>query len=266
MPYALVRRVVVTGASGGLGSAVARRFLGDGAEVVNLDAAAPPADLAAKRAFKTIHLDISHEAFVRRAFEAADRHFAKPGIDVLVHCAAISIPGVFPDIGTDAFDRVMAVNLRGTFLVCREAGRRMKAARAGHIVVITSVCAEQAWAGELGYCASKAAKRSLVQSMANDLAPFGVVVNALGPGLIEHKSASMASTRDNQEIYRHDMDRTPLGRFGDPDELAEAVHVLASTTWMTGQTMYVDGGFLAAGLGHFGQARAALLAPKPGRS
>lgn len=142
----------------------------------------------------------------------------------------------------------------------------MKAQRAGHIVVVTSVCAEQAWVGELAYSASKAAKRSLVQSMANDLAPFGVLVNALGPGLIEQKSQDMVSSRDDPEVFKHDMDRTPLGRFGDPDELAEAAHGLTTTTWMTGQTMYVDGGFLAAGLAHFGGGRARLLATSSKKS
>jgi 3-oxoacyl-[acyl-carrier protein] reductase len=253
------RRVVVTGASGGLGSAVARRFLKDGAQVVNLDRAPPQADLMANPGFSSIALDISHEGMVRHAFEEADRRFGRPGVDALVHCAAISLAGTFPEIDTGAFDRVMAVNIRGTLLVCREAGRRMKAQRAGHIVVVTSVCAEQAWVGELAYSASKAAKRSLVQSMANDLAPFGVLVNALGPGLIEQKSQDMVSSRDDPEVFKHDMDRTPLGRFGDPDELAEAAHSLAAATWMTGQTMYVDGGFLAAGLAHFGEGRARLV-------
>jgi NAD(P)-dependent dehydrogenase (short-subunit alcohol dehydrogenase family) len=130
----------------------------------------------------------------------------------------------------------------------------------GHIVVVTSVAAEQAWAGETVYCATKAAQRALVQGMAVELAPFGILVNALGPGIVEHASAGMARTRDDGEVLRHDLDRTPLGRFGSPEEMAEAAWFLAHATWMTGQTVYVDGGFLAAGLAYFGGAKAALAA------
>jgi NAD(P)-dependent dehydrogenase (short-subunit alcohol dehydrogenase family) len=253
------RRVVVTGASGGLGSAVARRFLGDKAVVINLDLRPAPEDLLAAPGFHGITTDIADPTSVRDAFTAVDRHFANAAPDVFVHCAAISKASHFLDIPIDDFDRIVATNVRGTFLCCQEAARRMRAARRGHIVTVTSVAADQAWAGEFVYCATKAAQRSMTQGMAIEMAPFGVLVNAIGPGLIEHKSASMAATRDQGEVMQHDLDRTPLGRFGDPDELALAIHYLASVTWMTGQTLYVDGGFLASGLAYFGQARDQLL-------
>jgi 3-oxoacyl-[acyl-carrier protein] reductase len=255
------RRVVVTGASGGLGSAVARRFLGDQAQVINLDLSPPPDSLVGDRAFHSITADIADAAAVRDAFAAVDRLFANAAPDVFVHCAAVSKASHFLDVSIDDFDRIVATNVRGAFLCCQEAARRMRAARRGHIVTVTSVAAEQAWAGEFVYCATKAAQRAMTQSMAVELAPFGVLVNAIGPGLIEHKSASMAATRNQGEVMQHDLDRTPLSRFGDPDELANAIHYLASVTWMTGQTLYVDGGFLASGLAYFGQARDQLLRP-----
>ncbi|MFO0997802.1 MAG: SDR family oxidoreductase [Alphaproteobacteria bacterium] len=253
------RRVVVTGASGGLGSAVARRFLKDAAEVVNLDLRPAPDSLARERGFHSITTDIADAKSVGEAFRAIDRIFADAAPDVFVHCAAVSKADHFLDIPVDDFDRIVATNVRGTFLSCQEAARRMKSARKGHIVTVTSVAADQAWAGEIVYCTTKAAQRALTQGMAIELAPFGILVNAIGPGLIEHKSASMAETRSQGEVMQHDLDRTPLGRFGDPDELAEAIHFLASVTWMTGQTLYVDGGFLASGLAYFGQARNQLL-------
>ncbi len=259
MAASVQRRVVVTGASGGIGSAVARRFLGEGAVVANLELIEPTAERGLEGpSFHTITADIADEAAVLGAFAAIDELYGGEPPEVLVHCAAISVAAPFLDIDAETFDRIVAVNLRGMFLVCREAGRRMRAAGAGHIVAITSVVAEQGWAGELAYGATKAAQKAMVQSMAVELAPFGICVNAVGPGLIEQKSASMASTRDDSQVLQHDLDRTPLARFGQAEEIAEAVHFLAGATWTTGQTLYVDGGFLSAGLGYFGKARETL--------
>jgi NAD(P)-dependent dehydrogenase (short-subunit alcohol dehydrogenase family) len=101
---------------------------------------------------------------------------------------------------------------------------------------------------------------ALTQSLAVELAPFGIMVNAVGPGIIEAASANMAQTRSDPEVLRHDLERTPLGRFGRPAEIAQAVLYLCNATWMTGQTLYVDGGFLATGLGYWGASRSHLLA------
>jgi NAD(P)-dependent dehydrogenase (short-subunit alcohol dehydrogenase family) len=112
--------------------------------------------------------------------------------------------------------------------------------------------------GEAVYCATKAAQRSLVQGMAVELAPFGILVNAVGPGIVEHRSTTMARTRDDRDVHRHDLERSPLGRFNAPEEVADAVRFLATVEGMTGQTIYVDNGFLASGLAYFGAARARL--------
>ena len=150
---------------------------------------------------------------------------------------------------------MLGVNVRGTFLACQAAARRMKAAGCGRIVVITSVAAEQAWAGEMVYCATKAAQRSLVQGMAIELAPFGILVKAVSPGIVEHRSAGMARTRDDPEARRHDLGRTPMGRFNSPQEVAAVGRFLAQAEGITGQTLRVDNGFRAAGLACFGEAR-----------
>lgn len=252
-------RVIVTGASGGIGSAIAKRFCDDGASVINLDLA----DAAAAKAlcgdgFHTVAVDLADEAAVATAFDAVDRIFAGGAPEVLVCCAAMSRAAPFLEIGLSDFDRIMAVNVRGTFLVAQAAARRMRQAGGGHIVVVTSVAAEQAWAGEAVYCVTKAGQRALVQAMAVELAPFNILVNAVGPGIVDHASKAMARSRDNTAVLQHDLDRTPLGRFGAPAEIAEAVHFLSRSSWMTGQTVYVDGGFLASGLAYFGEAKQRL--------
>jgi NAD(P)-dependent dehydrogenase (short-subunit alcohol dehydrogenase family) len=252
------RRAVVTGASGGIGRAVAHRFTRDGALVANLDLQpGAEAEALCGPKLQTIGVDLADAESITAAFAKVDALFgAAP--DALVCCAAISAAHPFLDVPMAELDRLLGVNARGTFLACQAAARRMRPAGRGHIVVITSVAADQAWAGEMVYGATKAAQRSLVQGMAVELAPFGILVNAVGPGIVDHRSGSMARTRDDAEVHRHDLDRTPLARFGAPEEIAEAVHFLTSVTWMTGQTIYVDGGFLASGLAYFGQARAKL--------
>jgi NAD(P)-dependent dehydrogenase (short-subunit alcohol dehydrogenase family) len=261
-------RVVVTGASGGIGRAIARRLIDDGASVANIDARLDPeAEALCGPAMTTVLADLADPAAIARAFGTIDALFGGEPPDLMVACAASSFAAPFLDIRAEQLDRLLAVNVAGTFHACQEAARRMTRVRTGRIVVITSVAAEQAWAGEMVYCATKAAQRSLVQGMAVELAPLGVLVNAVGPGIVEHRSAAMARTRDDGAVLAHDLDRTPLGRFASPEEIADAVAFLARTTWMNGQTIYVDGGFLAAGLGYFGAAKekVAGTVPDPGQ-
>lgn len=253
------RKIVITGGSGGIGSAICRKFLSTGDRVVNLDrepfAGGDPAGLV------TMACDMADPASIERAFAAADAAHGGSSIDALVCCAAMSRAAHFLDVPLADLEQMLGVNVRGTFLCGQEAGRRMRARRQGHIVVITSIAGEQAWAQESVYCLTKAAQASLVQGMAIELAPFGILVNAVAPGIIDVRSKGMAGSRVG-EVYRHEMERFPLGRFGAPEEIAEAVHHLTSVTWMTGQTIYADGGFLATGLAYFGAAKQRLLGPE----
>jgi 3-oxoacyl-[acyl-carrier protein] reductase len=251
------RKIVITGGSGGIGGAICRRFLAAGDRVANLDRE-PFAD-GDPDGLVSIPCDMADAASIARAFAAADSTFDGAAIDVLVCCAAFSRAAPFLDVPQADLDEMLAVNVRGTFLSGQEAGRRMRARGGGHIVVITSIAAVQAWAMESVYGLTKAAQAALVQAMAIELAPFGVLVNAVAPGIIDVKSKGMAGTREG-EVLRHEMERFPLGRFGAPEEIAEAVHHLAGVTWMTGQTIYADGGFLAAGLAYFGAAKHRLTA------
>jgi 3-oxoacyl-[acyl-carrier protein] reductase len=123
---------------------------------------------------------------------------------------------------------------------------------------VTSVCALQGWARESVYCITKGAQQSMIQSLAVELAPFGILVNGVAPGLIEKTGDSMAKTRTDPEVYRHDLERTSIGRFGSVEEVAETVAYLSMVTWTTGQNVVLDGGFMATGLGYFGAARRSL--------
>ncbi len=257
VPSALSRNIIITGASGGIGRVVARRFLADGGSVANLDRTPFP---ESHPKLTSIAVEFGEPSSIAQAFAAADGLFKAPP-DVLVCCAAYSRPGHFLDVSPADLDGMIATNLRGTFLCGQEAGRRMRQKGSGHIVVITSIAAEQAWAGESVYSITKAGQQALVRSMAIELAPFNICVNAVAPGLIDVKSAGMASERGDPEVYNHEMDRTPLGRFGAPEEIAHAIHHLTTVTWMTGQTVTVDGGYLASSMAYFGARKSRLISP-----
>lgn len=208
--------------------------------------------------FHTLRADTGDERAVASAFADIDRVFGGAAPDTLICCAAVSRANHFLDVGVDELDLMLRVNVRGTFLVCQQAARRMREAGSGRIIIITSLCALQGWARESVYCLTKAAQQSLVQSLAVELAPFGILVNGVAPGLIEKTGDSMAKTRADPEVYRHDLERTSLARFGSVEEVAEAVAYLTTVTWTTGQTLVLDGGFMATGLGYFGDAREQL--------
>jgi NAD(P)-dependent dehydrogenase (short-subunit alcohol dehydrogenase family) len=253
-------RIVITGGSSGIGQAIARRLSHASSRIANIDLAA--GDDTARSclgAFRTFQADTGDAAALVSTFEKIDGFFDGQAPGLLVCCAALSRARAFLDVDTNELDLLLRVNIRGTFLACQQAARRMRAAGSGRIVIITSVCALQGWAQESVYCITKGAQQSMVQALAVELAPFGILVNGVAPGIIAKTGDSMAKTRNDAEVERHDLDRTSLGRFGTVDEVADAVAYLARSTWSTGQSLVLDGGFMATGLGYFGSARDRLL-------
>ena len=250
------KRIIITGASSGIGQATARRLSDRDTIIVNLDLAdgAGTAEQCKGR-FHTVIADMGDAKSVSEGFREADRLLEGEAPDLLVCCAALSRASRFLEAPLEDLDLMLKINVRGTFLCCQEAGRRMAARRSGKIVVITSLCAAQGWALESIYCVTKGAQQSIVQSAAVELAPMGILVNAVAPGIIENTGDSMAKTRADPDVFRHEMERTPAGRCGTPAEVANAVHFLANATWMTGQTLYLDGGFMATGLAYIGKIR-----------
>ena len=259
-PSVTPRRVIITGGSGGIGSAIVKRFLASGATVVNLDRAALALRGRAARRLRSIPVDLSDSENTRAAFRIVDECFDGRAPDTLVTAAAIGMTHHLLEVKPEEVDQVMAINVRGTLVCAQEAAERMRLQKFGRIVVVTSISAAQAWAQEPLYCISKAAQMSLVQCLAVELAPFGILVNAVGPGTIDVKSKGMSGNRSRPDILQHYFDRIPLARMGSPEEVAETIWYLASVTYATGQTLYVDGGLMAAGLGYFGSLKKDTLA------
>ena len=251
-------RVVITGGSGGIGREIVARFLDEGCHVVNLDRLAPAEPPMPGCDF--VAVDLLDVAAIRAAFAQIDSHFDGQAPDVLVCGAAIGMTHHALEVQPEDMDRVMGINVRGTFFCAQEAAFRMRRANAGRIVVITSLCAHQAWAQEPLYNISKAAQHGMVQTLAVELAPFNIQVNAVAPGVVEVKSQGMSGNRARPEILQHYHDIIPARRFCTPQEVAEAIWMLGKVTYMTGQAITIDGGVMANGLAYIGSLRDDVLA------
>ncbi|MFZ2897644.1 MAG: SDR family NAD(P)-dependent oxidoreductase [Saprospiraceae bacterium] len=235
------RTALVTGAANGIGRAIARRLAAEGYFLVAADLdEAGAADLRNEIGADNMlfeKTDATSEAGIQALFSSIDR---KPGrIDVVVNNAGIIRDNLIWNMPAEDFDAVLALNLRGAWLVCREAAIRMKAQQSGHIVNIAS----RAWLGNPGqsnYSASKAGLIGLTRSLALELGHYGVSVNAVAPGLID----TPLTRRLKPETLEKLIAAQPTRSMGQPEDVAHAVAFLASaqTRFITGQTLYVDGG------------------------
>lgn len=240
------RIALVTGAARGIGLACARRLAGDGAKVVITDVLdREGAAAAAAIGADYLHCDVSRSAEVNAALTAIlARHGA---IDILVNNAGISVVGDFLEITEADWDRVIAVNLKGAFLMTQACARQMvkqvKAGRKpGAIINMSSVNDTLAIPTIAAYCASKGGLSQLTGAVSIYLAAYGIRVNGIGPGSI-NTDMYKAVVADPAAVARV-MSRTPLGRPGEPEEVAAIASFLASddASYVAGQTIYVDGG------------------------
>ena len=238
---------LVTGGARGIGSACAQAIAADGARIVLADIDRAGVEAAAGRLggdSVAIHCDMGDAAQIAAMFERIAAHIGP--LSVLVNCAGIAIPRDFLETRLEEFTSVIAVNLTGTFLATQLAAKSMVAAGIrGSIVNMSSVNARVAIPTIAAYCASKGGVMQLTKASALALAPHGIRVNAVGPGSID--TAMMAAVNEDPEAMRVAMSRTPLKRMGEPREVAEIVAFLASdkASYITGETVYVDGGRLA---------------------
>lgn len=255
------RVAIVTGGAKGIGAACARRFVEEGLRVVIADtdetsgeALARDLDSGRDRAI-FVHCDVSEKLQVANLL--AETRSAFDRVDVLVNNAAVIARGDILDLSLDDFDAVMSVNLRGAFLVARAVSRQMieqieaEETRAEEcrkryaIVNMSSVNAQVAIPDQLAYVTSKGALNQMTKSMALSLAPWGVRVNAVGPGSIN--TDILKKVADDKAAMNRILSRTPLARLGDPDEIAGVTWFLASkdASYVTGECLYADGGRLA---------------------
>ena len=238
----------ITGGASGIGLAIARRFVSEGAGVVLLDLqdsgeSEAAAIRAAGGAARFVKLDVTDEMAVNAAVADIERNMGPIGI--LVCSAGVAgAPGPFYRTETAAFDRTMKINLYGPFFISKAvAARWVDGGRKGSIIHISSVGGRIGVAESWPYCTSKAALDMLTKTSALALAPYGIRVNAIGPGPTQSPMTENIP-EDAREMM---LSRTPLGRFGLAEEIAGVALFLAGEDagFVTGQTIYADGGRLA---------------------
>jgi glucose 1-dehydrogenase len=244
------RRALVTGADSGIGQGIAYELAAHGATVAinhvgdgtTAQAMAAEIERGGGRAI-AVQMDVSREEDVVRAFGEAREAFG--GVDLLVNNAGIEKPYELVDMPLEEFERVIGVNLIGSFLCAREAARMMLGDGVrGAIVNITSVHEQIPWKRYSHYCASKGGQKLFGQSIARELAPHGIRVVAVAPGAIE--TPINRDVLANPQVKAEVVDEISLGRWGTVDDVARVVAWIASdqAEYVVGSTIFVDGGMV----------------------
>ncbi len=237
---------VVTGASGGIGQAIAERLAQDGADLVlcgqnaeRLEESAVKARLHGHRVEK-VALDVSKGSAVQEAVGQIEKMMGR--IDILVNNAGITKDGLVLRMSEEDWDQVMAVNLKSVFLFTKAVSRPMMKQRSGSIVNMSSIIGLIGNAGQGNYSASKAGIIAFSKSVAKELASRGVRVNSIAPGFIE----TTMTAKMPGELQTKMLESIPLGRYGKPEDVASAVSFLAGddSSYMTGQVLTVCGGMV----------------------
>jgi 3-oxoacyl-[acyl-carrier protein] reductase len=238
---------VVTGAGRGIGHAIAVRLAKEGARVAsvsrteaNARKTADEINAARADAAKAYAVDVADQAAVQKA---AGQIFADFGrVDILVNNAGVTRDGLSMRMSMDDWDTVLNTNLKGAFNFIQALMRPMIKQRSGRIINISSIAGLIGNAGQANYAASKAGLIGLTKTLARELASRGITVNAVAPGLIETDMTTVLSEEIRQNILKN----VPLGKLGEPEDIAGAVAYLASAEakYITGQVLTVDGGMV----------------------
>ena len=245
------RVAVVTGGGGGLGRPIAVALAEAGADVVV--AGRTPTSLeetcaaigAAGGQARALALDVTKPGEVTSAFERVAERDGR--LDILVNCAGGQLRQPAFEITEDGWDRIVAVNLKGVFFCCQAAARHMTRAGRGRVINVSSLTGEIGLPKLAAYGATKGGVNQLTRALAVEWAEFGITVNAIGPGRI--RTAMTEDVFSNPETRESFVSRIPMRRPGEPSDLTGAVVFLASdaSSYITGQILYIDGGWLASG-------------------
>lgn len=241
-----MKTVVVTGASRGIGRAVAKEFANNGYNVVICynksvsDAQQLLNEVSQTTRAIAVKVDVSNEDDVKNMVEITKKTFGN--IDVLVNCAGVSDTRLLIDSTKDDYDFVFDTNMRGTYNTCKLVGREMLSNQSGKIINISSIWGLRGGSCESVYSASKGAIIAFTKALAKELGSNGINVNAVAPGFIQTDMTKNVTNEIKQEI----MESSALGRLGTPEDVASVVLFLASekSKFITGQVIGVDGGWL----------------------
>ncbi len=240
------RRILVTGGASGIGAGIARRLADEGAQVTVFDLQPVGPDAVG---IVSVQGSVADETAVREAVRVAAGEEGR--LHGLVNNAGVMGPGVIDRLDFDEWHQVLDVNVGGYMLAAKHAFGPMRAAGGGAIVNCSSIMAFSSGPGQAAYSASKSAVLGLTRGVAMDGAPHGIRCNAVCPGTIETPmyERHLARQDDAEAEHQRHLELYPLGRLGQPQDVAGLVAFLLSddAAWITGQDFIIDGGFLAAG-------------------
>jgi NAD(P)-dependent dehydrogenase (short-subunit alcohol dehydrogenase family) len=234
------RTALVTGAAGGIGSAIARALAARGADLILVDADRRVGELADRLGGYAMSGDLRDPAVTDQALTAEGKRSGR--LDMLVNAAGIQLRVGAVDVAEEDWERLVAVNLSAAYRLCRAAAPHLAATR-GSIVNISSLSADRAVAGIVPYGATKAALSQLTKGLAVELGPLGVRVNAVAPGYVH--TPMTEELLDQADVRNRVLSRIPLGRLADGADIADPVVFLLSDAarYITGAVLPVDGGY-----------------------